>query len=233
LRGLRAVRDDGLEGQRYGYEMEIITYPGSASTKVEDIKGKKLAFTSQTSNSGFKAPSALLRDQFGWSRQGLRAGVLRQARQLDHRRRQQGLSGRGDRQFGDARMQSRGVVKKEQIKSRSTSRRPSRPPATAVYNLKPELAAKIKEAFFTFDWEGSDLLKEFNAVRAAAGEVHADHLQAALAGGARDRQGDGRQATTASGPACCARDRSPSATRPVTSALKGVSITVARARSWA
>lgn len=30
-----------------------------------------------------------------------------------------------------------------------------------VYNLKPELAAKVKEAFFTFDWAGSELLKEF------------------------------------------------------------------------
>jgi phosphonate transport system substrate-binding protein len=30
-----------------------------------------------------------------------------------------------------------------------------------VYNLKPELQAKIKEAFFTFKWEGTELLKEF------------------------------------------------------------------------
>jgi phosphonate transport system substrate-binding protein len=49
----------------YGYEMEIITYPGSGVTKVEDIKGKKMAFTAQTSNSGFKAPSALLKQKFG------------------------------------------------------------------------------------------------------------------------------------------------------------------------
>ncbi|HET6522518.1 MAG TPA: phosphate/phosphite/phosphonate ABC transporter substrate-binding protein, partial [Geminicoccaceae bacterium] len=35
----------------YGYEMEIITFPGSGVTKLEDIKGKKLAFTAQTSNS--------------------------------------------------------------------------------------------------------------------------------------------------------------------------------------
>ncbi|OYY80809.1 MAG: phosphonate ABC transporter substrate-binding protein, partial [Rhizobiales bacterium 35-66-30] len=48
----------------YGYEMEIITYPGSGITKVEDIKGKKMAFTSETSNSGYKAPSALLRTEF-------------------------------------------------------------------------------------------------------------------------------------------------------------------------
>ena len=45
--------------------MEIITFPAAASTKVEDLKGKKLAFTSPTSNSGFKAPSALLKPKFG------------------------------------------------------------------------------------------------------------------------------------------------------------------------
>ena len=27
--------------------------------------------------------------------------------------------------------------------------------------LHPEVAAKIKQAFFTFEWEGSDLQKEF------------------------------------------------------------------------
>ncbi|MCW1888961.1 PhnD/SsuA/transferrin family substrate-binding protein [Vibrio chagasii] len=33
--------------------MEIITHPGSGIENVEDLKGKNLAFTSQTSNSGF------------------------------------------------------------------------------------------------------------------------------------------------------------------------------------
>jgi len=27
--------------------------------------------------------------------------------------------------------------------------------------LKPELAQKVREAFFSFNWEGSELLKEF------------------------------------------------------------------------
>ena len=30
-----------------------------------------------------------------------------------------------------------------------------------AFNLKPELAAKVREAFFTFNWEGTALLKEF------------------------------------------------------------------------
>ena len=48
------------EDGSFGYEMEIITHPDSGIEKVEDLKGKNLAFTSQTSNSGFKAPSAIL-----------------------------------------------------------------------------------------------------------------------------------------------------------------------------
>jgi phosphonate transport system substrate-binding protein len=49
----------------FGYEMEIITYPDSGIESVEDIKGKQMAFTQETSNSGFKAPSALLKSEFG------------------------------------------------------------------------------------------------------------------------------------------------------------------------
>ena len=30
-----------------------------------------------------------------------------------------------------------------------------------AYNLKPELAAKIREAFFNFPWEGTELAKEY------------------------------------------------------------------------
>jgi phosphonate transport system substrate-binding protein len=48
----------------YGYEMRIITYPGSGINKVEDLRGRKLTFTSPSSNSGFKAPYAILKAEF-------------------------------------------------------------------------------------------------------------------------------------------------------------------------
>ena len=53
----------GADGS-FGYEMEILTFPGSGIEKVEDIKGGQLAFTSPTSNSGFKAPSAILKADY-------------------------------------------------------------------------------------------------------------------------------------------------------------------------
>jgi len=114
----------------YGYEMEIITYPGSGITKVEDIKGKKMAFTSETSNSGYKAPSALLRSQFG-----MEAGK-------DY---EPAFSGKHDNSII-------GVANKDYPAGYGYA-----------YNLKPELAAKVKEAFFSFNWDGTALLKEFQS----------------------------------------------------------------------
>ena len=49
---------------RFGYEMEIIVPADSPIKTPADIKGKKLAFTAPTSNSGFKAPSAFCESEF-------------------------------------------------------------------------------------------------------------------------------------------------------------------------
>ena len=52
------------EDGRFGYEMEIIVQKDSEITSPTQIKGRTLAFTSPTSNSGFKAPSAILKGEF-------------------------------------------------------------------------------------------------------------------------------------------------------------------------
>ena len=146
----------------YGYSMEIITYPGSGIEKVEDIKGKKMAFTAETSNSGYKAPSALLRDKFK-----LEAG--KDYVPVFSGKHDNSIIGVANKDYPAAaiantvmgRMIARGVVKKEQLKSIYKSQNF---PSTAygyVYNLKPELAEKVKQAFFTYKWEGTALLKEF------------------------------------------------------------------------
>jgi phosphonate transport system substrate-binding protein len=146
----------------YGYEMEIITYPGSGVTRVEDIKGKKMAFTSQTSNSGFKAPSALLKQKFG-----LDAG--KDFEPVFSGKHDNSIMGVANKDYPAAaiansvmqRMMARGVVKKDQVVSIYKSQTFPTTGYGYVYNLKPELVAKVKEAFFTFPWDGSDLLKEF------------------------------------------------------------------------
>jgi phosphonate transport system substrate-binding protein len=146
----------------YGYEMEIITFPGSGVSKVEDIKGRKMAFTSQTSNSGFKAPSALLKQKFG-----LEAG--KDFEPVFSGKHDNSIVGVANKDYPAAaiansvmlRMMARGVVKKDQIASIYKSQTFPTTGYGHVYNLKPELAARVKEAFFSFKWDGSDLLKEF------------------------------------------------------------------------
>ncbi len=59
------------------------------------------------------------------------------------------------------RMISRDVVKPEQIVSIYKSQTFPTTGFGVAHNLKPELSAKIREAFFSFDWEGSSLQKEF------------------------------------------------------------------------
>lgn len=146
----------------YGYKMEIITYPGSGIEKPEDLKGKKVAFTAETSNSGYKAPAAILRDKFN-----LAAGKDYEA--TFSGKHDNSILGVANKDYPAAaiansvlkRMIARGALKAEQVKSIFAS---ESFPSTAygtVYNLKPELAKKVQEAFFTFPWEGSALWNEF------------------------------------------------------------------------
>ena len=149
------------DGQ-FGYEMEIITFPGSGVSKVEDIKGKKMAFTSQTSNSGFRAPSALLRQNYK-----LEAG--KDYEPVFSGKHDNSVIGVANKDYPAAaianevmhRMFERGVVKKDQIVTIYKSKTFPTTGYGMVYNLKPELAAKVKEAFFTFPWDGSEIAKEF------------------------------------------------------------------------
>ena len=147
----------------FGYEMEIITYPGSGVEKVEDLKGKQLAFTSPTSNSGFKAPSAILKADFNME-------AKKDFEPAFSGKHDNSILGVANKDYVAAsiansvmhRMLKRGVVKSDQIKSIYKSQTFPTTGFGVVYNLKPELKAKIQEAFFTFKWEGSSLEKEFS-----------------------------------------------------------------------
>ena len=147
----------------FGYEMEIITYPGSGIESVEDIKGKQLAFTQETSNSGFKAPSALLKSEFG-----MEAG--KDFEPVFSGSHDTSVIGVANKDYPaaaiansvKARMIERGVVEGDQLEVVYTSQTFPTTGYGVVYNLKPELQEKIKEAFFSFPWEGSALAEEFS-----------------------------------------------------------------------
>ena len=149
--------DDG----KFGYEMEIIVKKGSDITSPADIAGRTMAFTSPTSNSGFKAPSAILKGEFGL---------------LADKDFTPTFSGKHDNSIlgvynGDyevaaiansvrQRMERRGVIEKDvlQIVYKSATF-----PTTGyghAHNLHPELVAKIKSAFWSFDFESDATFKK-------------------------------------------------------------------------
>ena len=146
----------------YGYEMEIITYPGSGIETVEDIKGKKLAFTSPTSNSGYKAPSAILKADYGLVAEQDFEPVF-------SGKHDNSILGVANKDYPAAaiansvlaRMLARDVVEPEQIVSLYKSQTFPTTGYGLVYNLKPELAESIRDAFFSYPWEGSALAAEF------------------------------------------------------------------------
>ncbi|WP_151705365.1 phosphate/phosphite/phosphonate ABC transporter substrate-binding protein [Nitrincola alkalilacustris] len=152
------AREDGS----FGYEMEIITRPDSGINEVADIKGRSLAFTSPTSNSGFKAPSALLEAEFGM----VAEQDFTPSFSGGH---DNSILGVINNDYDAAaiansvlkRMISRDVVKPDSYTTIYTSQTFPTTGYGHVYNLKPELAEKVKEAFFTFEWEGSALQEEF------------------------------------------------------------------------
>ncbi len=146
----------------YGYEMEIIVPAGSDMKSPGDIKGRTMAFTSPTSNSGFKAPSALLKSEYGL------------VAEKDYKT---AFSGKHDNSvLGVANMDYEVAAIANSIMHRMFNRKAVDPskirtiyksatfPTTGyghAHNLHPAVVAKIKQAFFTFQWEGSDLQKEF------------------------------------------------------------------------
>ena len=146
----------------FGYEMEIIVPADSPIQSPSDIKGKSLAFTSPTSNSGFKAPSALLKSEFGL------------VAKTDF---ETAFSGKHDNSIlGVANKDYEAAAIANSVLKRMIDRKAVDPakirtiyksqtfPTTGyghAHNLHPEVVAKIKQAFFTFNWEGSDLKKEF------------------------------------------------------------------------
>jgi phosphonate transport system substrate-binding protein len=146
----------------FGYEMEIITYPGSGVEKIEDVKGKKLAFTAETSNSGFKAPSALLKSEYK-----LEAG--KDFEPVFSGKHDNSVLGVANKDYPAAavansvmkRMIARDVVKADHIVSIFKSQTFPTTGYGVAHNLTPELQEKIKDAFFSYDWDGSALLKEF------------------------------------------------------------------------
>jgi len=152
----------GTQKGEFGYEMEIIVPADSPIKTPADLKGKKLAFTAPTSNSGYKAPSAILKADFGLEAERDYAPVF-------SGKHDNSVMGVANKDYDAAavanevmkRMVARKVVDAAKIRTIYKSETFPTTGYGHAYNLDPKLVEKIKDAFFTFPWEGSALKAEF------------------------------------------------------------------------
>ena len=126
-----------------------------------DLKGRKVAHVSPTSNSGNQAPRALFKD----------LGVVpgRDYKVIYSGKHDNSIMGVVNRDYDAApiadavlkRMVRQKVLKREAVKVIWQSQ--PFPPTSYGYshNLHPALQKKVRDAFLTFDWTGSGLAREF------------------------------------------------------------------------
>ena len=146
----------------FGYEMEIIVPADSPIKEPTDLKGHKIAFTDATSNSGFKAPSAILKADF-------QLESKRDFEPVFSGKHDNSILGVVNKDYEAAavansvlnRMLDRKVFDPAKIRSIYKSQTFPTTGYGYAHNLDPKLVEKIKEAFFTFQWEGSALQAEF------------------------------------------------------------------------
>jgi phosphonate transport system substrate-binding protein len=148
------------------YQMEIIVPAGSSITKPEQLGGHELALTEAGSNSGFKAPLVLLQSNYQLV-PGRDFGIRYSG---GHEASIRGIAGK---QYDAAaiandvlsRSMGAGEIRADQY--RSIFKSESFPTAGFgyTYRLKPELAAKVKEAMSTFQWSGTGVEREFASAK--------------------------------------------------------------------
>ncbi len=156
----------------FGYEMEIIVPKDSPMQSPAEIKGKTMDFTSPTSHSGFKAPSALLKGEFGL----VAETDFTPAFSGKHDNSILGVAN-GDYEVAAiansvlARMIRRGVVEEGQVRTIYKSQTFPTTGYGHAHNLHPEVVAKVKEAFWTYPWD-ENFKKEFKKADRFIGITH-------------------------------------------------------------
>jgi phosphonate transport system substrate-binding protein len=154
----------GSEDGTFGYTLQLYTRKDSGIDAMEDLKGKRVAHTSPTSNSGNQAPRAL------FPKEGIVPGEdYEVVYSGSHDQSMLGVVA-GDYDAAPVasevvdRMAERDLYDPDEVKIIFESKSFPTTSYTHSHNLKPELAEKIKEAFFSFDMKGTALGEEFTGV---------------------------------------------------------------------
>lgn len=149
-----------------GYTLQLITHKDSPIRSVADLKGKRVAHVSPSSNSGDTAPRVLFAEM------GIKPGVDYEV--LYSGKHDNSILGVVNKDYDAApvannvvdRMRERGLFKKDDLRIVYESRPFPRTAFGVAHDLTPELRGKIREAFTSFDFRNSALGKEFKDSRA-------------------------------------------------------------------
>ncbi|MCK5574632.1 MAG: phosphate/phosphite/phosphonate ABC transporter substrate-binding protein, partial [Sphingomonadales bacterium] len=161
LAGYVPVAIMGKDDGRFGYKLQLITHKDTDIKKVSDMKGRNIAHVSPSSNSGNQAPRALFKSM----------GVTPDE---DYKVQYSGkhdnsILGVANKDYEAApvassvldRMVDKGVVNADDLRIIWESKLFPTTSYGYAHNLHPDLQAKVRDAFLTFDWKGTALDKEF------------------------------------------------------------------------
>ncbi|MDI5891404.1 phosphate/phosphite/phosphonate ABC transporter substrate-binding protein [Halomonas rhizosphaerae] len=154
----------GSDDGQFGYTLQLYTHVDSGIDEMADLKGKRVAHTSPTSNSGNQAPRALFPEEgivpdedyeviYSGSHDQSMLGVV--AQDYD--------AAPVASEVVD-RMAARDLYDPEDVKIIYESDRFPTTSYTYAHNLHPDLVDKIEEAFFSFEFAGTELGEEFEGV---------------------------------------------------------------------
>ena len=149
------------DGTFRGYKLWLITHKDSDIKTVKDLKGRKIAHVTPSSNSGNQAPRALFKNMDIVPDEDYEV--------IYSGKHDNSIMGVVNRDYEAApvastvmqRMVERGIFDASEVRIIWES---DQFPGTSygyIYNLAPELQEKVREAFLTFDWAGTGLEKDF------------------------------------------------------------------------
>jgi phosphonate transport system substrate-binding protein len=147
---------------KYSYEMEILAPAASGSRSPADLKGKTVAFTAMSSNSGARAPLVILKDEFhllpGRDYQHVVTGSHQRSIQFLAKGKYDAVCVASDMLASAV---AAGDIRAEQYRSIYKSK--SFPPLClgVAHDLPPELIAQVKQVLENFRFEGTSLAKRF------------------------------------------------------------------------
>jgi phosphonate transport system substrate-binding protein len=161
LAGYVPVAIMGKADGRFGYKLQLITHKSTNIRKVKDLKGRKIAHVTPSSNSGNQAPRALFKAM----------GITpdKDYKVTYSGKHDNSIMGVANKDYDAApvassvldRMIDKGQLKRSDIRVIWESKPFPTTSYGYVYNLRPDLQKKVREAFLTFDWTGTALKKEF------------------------------------------------------------------------